>query len=541
MGSDHRPGRVSRLNELGPGEIAAILDAMPAAVCIYDADDRIVFWNERYLDLFPWHRDAMYVGRPYREALREFFRQNLSAEELPHLEHHLDAGVERHANLREPFVFQTKLGVWLTVAPLRLPCGRCVKVWNEITPRFADAGEYRDLLDSITAINIGFAMFDRDGRYVFSNHRLSELLPRAVHLFTAGRRYRDLVHGCAEAAIVPEYSQDLLAGADRPFPLSAAGQPVVVFTWDARHLQYEECRTAEGGLITVWTDVSARAESETRLRKSEAAARAAERKLTDLNNRLEALVEERTADLVAALDRAEASDAAKSRLLANVSHELRTPLNAILGFAEIMASGVIDVIRNDRYRDYAGDIQSSARYLMTLIDDLLYMARLDADDLMEDVGPVALPALFDRCKAMLVGQAAAKQVVLRFETDPGLPQAMAPDRALMQILLNVAGNALKFTEAGGLVRVSAAMAPGAPGAVAIAVRDSGIGIPASEIESLREPFSRSQWSRGHPGRGTGLGLPIAIRLAEAMGGALTIDSVEGEGTTVTVTVPTAQS
>jgi len=513
---------------------------MPAAVCIYDDDDRIVFWNDRYLELFPWHRDAMYVGRPYREALREFFRQNLSAEELPNLDLHLQAGVERHANLSEPFVFQTKLGVWLTVAPLRLPSGCYVKVWNEITPKLTDTGEYRDLLDSITAINIGFAMFDRDGQYVLSNYRLSELLPTAVHLFTTGRPFRDFVTGCAEVGLIPEYRQELLAGVDRPFPVSEACQPLVVCTKDGRHLQYEECRTIEGGLITVWTDISTRAESETRLRKSEAAARAAERKLTDLNNRLEALVEERTADLVAALDRAEASDAAKSRLLANVSHELRTPLNAIQGFAEIMASGVIDVVQNDRYRDYATDIHASARYLVTLIDDLLYMARLDADDLLDDVGPVAVTSLFDRCEAMLGGQASEKHLILWFEPDRGLPQVWASDRALMQILLNVAGNALKFTEAGGFVRVSA-VASGDGDAVAIVVRDSGIGIPATEIESLREPFSRSQWSRGHPGRGTGLGLPIAIRLAEAMGGSLTIDSVEGEGTTVTVQVPVVEA
>ncbi|SMF50296.1 Signal transduction histidine kinase [Azospirillum oryzae] len=218
--------------------------------------------------------------------------------------------------------------------------------------------------------------------------------------------------------------------------------------------------------------------------------------------------------------------------LARVSHELRTPLNAIIGFSEIIKDRMFGPDAGDRYADYAGDIHASGRHLLTLIDDILDLSRLQAGKfalLMEEVDPVAAAEWAIR---IVTPQAEQKSIRLEINRPPAPALVRADERALKQMLLNLLGNALKFTPENGRVLVS--VGRGVHGRCIIRVTDNGIGMTAEELRQASIPFGQTSALTTHPGRGTGLGLPIVKSLIEAHGGSLRIDSRPGQGSQITL-------
>ncbi len=218
--------------------------------------------------------------------------------------------------------------------------------------------------------------------------------------------------------------------------------------------------------------------------------------------------------------------------LARVSHELRTPLNAILGFSEIIGGQMFGPDAGPRYADYARDIHASGRHLLTLIDDILDLSRLQAGKFalhMEDVDPVAAAEWAVR---IVTPQAEQKNIRLEINRPPAPAVLRADERALKQMLLNLLGNALKFTQENG--RVSISIGRGVHGRCILRVTDNGIGMTAEELRQASVPFGQASALTTHPGRGTGLGLPIVKSLIEAHGGHLRIDSRPGQGSQVTL-------
>ncbi|MGH7029256.1 MAG: ATP-binding protein [Stellaceae bacterium] len=235
---------------------------------------------------------------------------------------------------------------------------------------------------------------------------------------------------------------------------------------------------------------------------------------------------------------AEAASLAKSRFLANMSHELRTPLNAILGFSEVLERGTAGAL-HDRQQEYVGYIRQSGAHLLEIINEILDLAKIDAGklELDEDVGIEVRP-LADSCVALVRERAAAEGLKLAIEIEKGLPPLVADRTRLKQILLNLLGNAVKFTEPGGAVIL--AMRRAAAGGVEFEVRDTGVGMTAADIAIASEPFGQldNGFARRH--EGTGLGLPLARRLTELHGGVFSIDSEKGRGTRVVVALPAAR-
>jgi len=239
------------------------------------------------------------------------------------------------------------------------------------------------------------------------------------------------------------------------------------------------------------------------------------------------------AELVRAKEAAEAASRAKSAFLANMSHELRTPLNAILGFSEIIKSGHFGP-QSDRYPAYAGDIFTSGKHLLALINDILNLSKLEAGQMALDETQIDIRTIIDAAVNLVEDQARRGALQLSVTVADDLPSLWADERRLQQVLTNLLSNAVKFTPRRGRIRVSAAASDDG---VAIAVSDSGIGMAPDEIPKALMPFGQvdSALSRKH--EGTGLGLPLAKQLAELHGGTLTIESARNVGTTVTITLP----
>jgi signal transduction histidine kinase len=257
--------------------------------------------------------------------------------------------------------------------------------------------------------------------------------------------------------------------------------------------------------------------------------RALERNLSLAAQRAEAAREE----AILAKDMAEKASHAKSSFLANMSHELRTPLNAVLGFSEIIAAELYGPVNNPQYKEYAGLIHGAGKHLLDLIGDILDMSKIEAGKVELHRERLNAAALVRECADLMAERAASGGVVLDIR-DALTPIFVNADRrAVKQILLNLLSNAVKFTPSGGTVAVRL-VDDGAT--CSLAVADTGVGIAASEIDRLGNPFIQLSNNSGKHA-GTGLGLALVKGLAELHGGAMRIKSAEGQGTIVTVQIP----
>jgi PAS domain S-box-containing protein len=235
---------------------------------------------------------------------------------------------------------------------------------------------------------------------------------------------------------------------------------------------------------------------------------------------------------------AEAANLAKSQFLANMSHELRTPLNAIVGFSEMLERGLAGPLQ-PRQEEYVGLIRQSGEHLHNVINDILDLAKVDAGKLQlyEEHG-VDAGRLIDSCVALLKVRADAAGVQLSVQIEDRLPPLTVDSTRLKQILLNLLSNAIKFTDPGGAIVAMASR--GKEGGIDFTVRDTGPGMTTAEIGIALEPFGQTDAGHARQHEGTGLGLPLARRLADLHGGSLHIDSEKGRGTTITIALPASR-
>lgn len=231
---------------------------------------------------------------------------------------------------------------------------------------------------------------------------------------------------------------------------------------------------------------------------------------------------------------AESANDAKTRFLAAVSHELRTPLNAILGFSDILAGEYYGRLENDRQREYVALIHQSGGHLLSVVNTMLDVSKIEAGRYELVLEPFAVADSVRTCEQMLALQARQKGVQLTSRVPHDVGEAIADQRALQQILINLVGNAVKFTDRGGIVTIDAARVGDE---LVLSVSDTGIGIPAEQLDLIGRPFVQVQNQYTRKYEGTGLGLSLVKGLVALHGGSIAIRSNPGEGTQVTVTIP----
>ena len=263
------------------------------------------------------------------------------------------------------------------------------------------------------------------------------------------------------------------------------------------------------------------------------------RELADDFNEMADRIQNGQKTLADALSRAQSADHAKTQFLANMSHELRTPLNAVIGFSETMENQLFGPIGNERYIAYAADIRRSGEHLLSIINYILDLSKIEGGDIEVEDNSVDVARLVNDVHRMLERLAAGGLVDFKIDIAVSLPHVRGSELKLKQILVNLASNALKYTPPGGHVAISAWQDRG--GGISIAVTDSGIGMSKADLAVALLPFGRADNEVVQRINGTGLGLPLAKRFTEIHGGRLEIKSERGAGTTVIVHLPVART
>ena len=425
--------------------------------------------------------------------------------------------------------------VWLRARAqlIRMASGRMhmIGIAMDVTEQHRLAQRYQEadqrLADAIECTSEAFVLWDKNDRLVMCNAHYQQAYGLPDDVLVPGTE-RATVHTAAARPVI----ERRIADADG----TGAAHTSEVQLADERWLQINERRTRDGGLVSVGTDITMMKRHQVRLRESERRLMATIGDLSASRAKLERQKSELSlanANYQAEKERAEAANRAKSEFLANMSHELRTPLNAILGFSEILQNQMFGPIGSDKYREYSRDIHESGKHLLNVISDILDMSKIEAGHMRISCETIDLAPLIEETMRLTMLQAEKKNIEVQ-QACPGSLLAVADRRAMKQILLNLLSNAMKFTNAGGKVKVRARRVDGA---ITLTIADTGIGIPKSALQKIGQPFEQVQSQYAKSKGGSGLGLAISRSLAHLHGGAMRIHSIEGKGTIISVRIP----
>ncbi len=381
----------------------------------------------------------------------------------------------------------------------------------------AEAAEVR-LRDAIENVPEAFAYWDVRGRLVIANHLLVEFFSLDPKVLQVGASLEAVTLAMAANVAGSETLEDGI----KELQLRSG-----------RWVRWAERHTSDGGVVGVGSDITDIKREVSERQRREEALEEVNTKLVKREEALEDLAKKYEQEKV----KAEDASRAKSEFLANMSHELRTPLNAINGFSEIMQQELFGPLGDTRYKDYVNDILASGKHLLSLINDILDMSKIEAGKLDLKREPLYVDEIASDCLRVIRQRADAAKVKLVSDYG-GLPEVEADYRAIKQIMLNLLSNAIKFTPEGGRVILTGRVIRDF---VVISVTDTGIGIAEDDIDKLAKPFSQIENQHSKTYQGTGLGLALSKSLIELHGGSLKITSKLGQGTTVSFTLPRLHS
>jgi len=379
---------------------------------------------------------------------------------------------------------------------------RDVTAKKEAEARAAEAQQ--QLMDGIASISEGFVLWGPDDELIMCNEKFRRLVGPVGKLMEPGTQYVEFLSALAETHIclVPGQS------AGEWFAEAAAQRggetaPYEFETRDGVWVRVSERRASDGCMVGILTDIT-----DDRLQKT---------------------------DLIRAKDAAEEASLAKSQFLAAMSHELRTPLNAILGFSEIIKSQALGPVGTEDYATYASDIYDSGSHLLSVINDILDIAKIESGNVELSEDKFRLNDVLEACLRMNRAKAEKGNLTVELAPDSWAIVLQGDQRLVKQSVLNLLSNAVKFTPSGG--KISIQIGCDAAGDAFLKVADTGVGIAPEEISAVIEPFRQVEADLNRKYEGTGLGLPLTKGFLELHGGDLEIESELGQGTSVTLRYP----
>jgi hypothetical protein len=467
---------------------------------VFDTSLKLATANQAWLSWFDGQTVA--PGIPYDDVLGMFARNVLDlGEEAPE-----DFVIRMRARIEadpiEPVTLKLRTGIWIKLQDRRALDGDLVSLAIDIT-------EQMRIWAAIDVLPDGFVLFDREERLLACNQRYREMFPDSAPLMQPGVSFEELLrHGLKNSHVPEAVGREEEWLADRLQHFRAADTIAENVLAGGRVILESDHVTPDGGRVGLRTDITA--------------------------------MREQQVALDAARKAAEAANRAKSAFLANMSHEIRTPMNGVVGMAELLC----DTALSEEQRLFAETIRSSGEALLVIINDILDYSKIEAERLTLRPEPFDLERTIHEVTMLLQPRAREKGIDLMIDFDMFLATRFIGDPGrLRQVLTNLIGNAVKFTEKGHvLTRVVGVEEDGGRQTLHVTVEDTGIGIAPEYIDHIFGEFNQVEDERNRKFEGTGLGLAITQRLIEHMGGAVWVDSDFGKGSSFgfRVTLPIAE-
>jgi PAS domain S-box-containing protein len=497
--------------EMENGLYRAVLEELPVPTFIKDENNKFIFVNHAFTEFTGTSAETLMgddgskvLVKP-REPVIQSDLDVLRTGEPIELEVHVPVqeGRERVSLTRKARFTSRKGDHYLLCSTMDITALKDREI--ELSAARETAETAASLLGLATGAMAQGLMVVVDDKIRFSNAKFRSLMKIPDEMVKPGCDWRDYVNFCAERGDLDEFGREETLAQIIDCAENGQSYQSERCLPDGTWVKVNTQPTADNTLVITYTDI------------------------TDAKNR-----EARLSDLVA---RTEAADRAKSEFLANMSHEIRTPMNGVLGMAELLARTNLD----SRQKTFTDIIVKSGTALLTIINDILDFSKIDAGQLVLEPAPFDLRETIEDVATLVSTRAVEKDVELIVRIDPSLDARVVGDVGRMrQILTNMIGNAVKFTEVGHvLVELNAVAADGDRLDVSLRVEDTGVGIPAEKLDTVFEKFSQVDASSTRRHEGTGLGLAITARLVELMGGRVAVESEVGVGSvfTVSLTLP----
>jgi PAS domain S-box-containing protein len=480
--------------------LRSAIDTIDEGFALYDPDDRLVYCNDRYRQIYPVAAPLMEPGRTFEEIIRYGAERGEYPAAVGRVEEWVAERLAQHRSAATSLVQRLASGRVVRIVERRTPEGYIVGFRIDITElerARSEAESARQLLESaLDAAGAALSVFDMDEHLLWANERFYRMHEALADILQPGVSFETFIRtGVARHSIDLGGEDPEQWLARRLADFRAGTTDRVVHRPNGQSLRIIERITPAGLHVGLRYDV------------------------TELENARRA---------------AEEASQAKSRFVANMSHEIRTPMNAVLGMLQLLLGTALDA----RQRDYAEKAESAAKSLLGILNDILDFSKIEAGKLELDPEPFAMDRLWRDVATIMAASLKGKRLELLFDLDPAIPRVLVGDAIrLQQVLINLAGNAIKFTAAGS-VTVQARLLqrhtdPDGSQRVRlrIAVIDTGIGIAPEAQARLFTAFTQAESSTTRRFGGTGLGLAISRRLVQMMGGDITVDSTPGLGST----------
>ncbi len=497
------------------------LDRVATAVAIFGPDQRLTFANSAFQQL--WGLDPEWLAAAPTSA--EILDRLREAGKLPEVVSRPEPGPEGTGETAASEAVDYRTWKVRVLAAARgetaqeegwyLPDGRTLHVtiepragggatqfFDDVTERIGLESRYNALIDvqreTLDHLKEGIAVFGTDGRLKLSNHAFERIWKLSPRMLGQGPHIEEIARQC-QVLVGDSDAWSTIANVATGISDVRQSSEGQIARADQSVIDYAALPLPDGGILVSFADVT-------------------------VSKRYERALLERNEALVAA-------DRLKSQFISHVSYELRTPLTNIIGFSELLESPRTGPL-NDKQREYLTDVSASSRQLLSIIDDILDLANIDAGALELKVAPVEARPIIEGAVLAVRDRASRARIKLEVMIAPDVEVILGDEGRVKQIFYNILSNAIGFSPPGGTVKVSSERQQGM---IAFKVRDEGVGIPKSQQRAVLERFvSRSQGSKH---RGAGLGLPVAKSLVELHGGRLQLESEPGVGTTVTVLLP----